>query len=116
MVEERAQHPEIDFESTLADMRERDRRDSTRADSPLKPADDAIIIDSTGLSINQVFEEMMGQVRRKRGNAVTRGRGAVGGGGRGVRSNELARVLIQTTTPAGLPGWGPRIRAGLMSR
>ena len=73
--EARAQHSEVDFKSTLADMRERDRRDSTRADSPLRPADDAIMIDSTGRSINQVFEEMMGQVRRKRGNAVARGRG-----------------------------------------
>src|SRR6266851_4258679 len=46
--EARAQHSEVDFKSTLADMRERDRRDSTRADSPLRPADDAIMIDSTG--------------------------------------------------------------------
>jgi cytidylate kinase len=73
--EERAQHPEIDFESTLAEMRERDRRDSTRADSPLKPAADAIILDSTGLSINEVFAEMMGQVLKRRGNPVTRVRG-----------------------------------------
>ena len=40
-------------------MIERDRRDSTRADSPLKVADDAIVIDSTGKSIDEVFEEMM---------------------------------------------------------
>src|SRR6185503_3847507 len=38
---------------TLADMIERDRRDSTRADSPLKVADDAIVIDSTGKSIEE---------------------------------------------------------------
>ena len=43
---------------TLSDINERDRRDSTRADSPLKVADDAIVIDSTGKSIDQVFEEM----------------------------------------------------------
>jgi cytidylate kinase len=47
---------------TLADITERDRRDSTRADSPLKAADDAIIIDSTGKSIEQVFAEMMEQI------------------------------------------------------
>ena len=47
------------YAETLADMIERDRRDSTRADSPLKAADDAIVIDSTGKSIQQVFEEMM---------------------------------------------------------
>src|SRR5215218_6275932 len=40
---------------TLAEMIERDRRDSTRTDSPLKVADDAIIVDSTGKTIDQVF-------------------------------------------------------------
>jgi len=47
---------------TLADMIERDRRDSTRADSPLKPADDAIVVDSTGKSIDEVFKEIMEKV------------------------------------------------------
>lgn len=50
------------YAETFADMIERDRRDSTRADSPLKVADDAIVIDSTGKSIQQVFEEMMGRI------------------------------------------------------
>ena len=49
---------------TLSDMIDRDRRDSTRADSPLKVADDAIVIDSTGKSIEEVFEEMMKNVHR----------------------------------------------------
>ncbi len=53
------------FAETLADMIERDRRDSTRADSPLKVADDAIVVDSTGKSINEVFEEMMERVNRQ---------------------------------------------------
>lgn len=52
------------FAETLADMVERDRRDSTRADSPLKVADDAIVIDSTGKGIDEVFEEMMSHVHR----------------------------------------------------
>ena len=47
---------------TLADMIERDRRDSSRADSPLKVADDAIVIDSTGKSIDEVFAEMMSRI------------------------------------------------------
>ena len=49
---------------TLADMIERDRRDSTRVDSPLKIADDAIVVDSTGKSIDEVLEEMMKNVHR----------------------------------------------------
>jgi cytidylate kinase len=52
------------FAETLADMIERDRRDSTRADSPLKVADDAIVIDSTEKNIQQVFEEMIANVHR----------------------------------------------------
>ena len=48
---------------TLADMTERDRRDTTRVDSPLKIADDAIVIDSTGKSIDEVFQEMMQAIR-----------------------------------------------------
>jgi CMP/dCMP kinase len=47
---------------TLADMIERDRRDSTRADSPLKIADDAVVVDSTGKSIDEVFSEMMERI------------------------------------------------------
>ena len=49
---------------TLADMIERDWRDSTRADSPLKVADDAVVVDSTGKSIDEVFSEMMGNINR----------------------------------------------------
>jgi cytidylate kinase len=63
--EERAQDAKVDFEQTFADMIERDRRDSTRIDSPLAVAKDAIVVDSTGLSIGQVFEKMMEEVERK---------------------------------------------------
>jgi cytidylate kinase len=63
--EDRALDPKADFEATFADMTERDRRDSSRADSPLKMADDAILIDSTGLSIAETFEKMLAAVKRK---------------------------------------------------
>jgi cytidylate kinase len=43
-------------------MMERDRRDSTRADSPLKVADDAIVIDSTGKTIEEVLSEMLKRI------------------------------------------------------
>ncbi|MEO7971781.1 MAG: (d)CMP kinase [bacterium] len=65
--EERAQDPTVNFEATFADMAERDRRDETRADSPLKAADDAIVVDSTGLSIDEVFAKMMAAVQEKSG-------------------------------------------------
>jgi cytidylate kinase len=52
------------YAETLAEMIERDHRDSTRVDSPLKVADDAIVIDSTGKNIEEVFAEMMTYVHR----------------------------------------------------
>jgi cytidylate kinase len=65
LAEERAGNPAATFAQTLIDLTERDRRDTTRADSPLVAADDAIVIDSTGQSIAAVFERMMASVRGK---------------------------------------------------
>ncbi len=45
-----------DYGRVLAEIRERDLRDSTRADSPLAPAHDAAIIDTDPLSISQVVD------------------------------------------------------------
>jgi cytidylate kinase len=49
----------------LEDIEERDARDSSREVSPLVPAEDAIVIDSTGTSIEDVFELVMKKVREK---------------------------------------------------
>ena len=66
-VEERARrrHREIlergeeaDYEEVLAAMRRRDKIDSEREAAPLRPADDAIIIDTTGLSIAEVLAKV----------------------------------------------------------
>ncbi|HSD45986.1 MAG TPA: (d)CMP kinase [Pyrinomonadaceae bacterium] len=62
--EDRLTNANVSFQQTMTEMIERDRRDSTRADSPLKIADDAIVIDSSGLSIEQVFARMMEHVHR----------------------------------------------------
>jgi cytidylate kinase len=67
--EEQKQDSSVSLEGTLADMTERDRRDSTRADSPLLVADDAIVISSTGLPARQVFERMMKIVRERTGHS-----------------------------------------------
>src|SRR6201993_3843444 len=45
-------------ELTAAELRERDRRDRTRAASPLAPAPDALILDSTGMSEDEVVEKV----------------------------------------------------------
>jgi cytidylate kinase len=44
------------------DMRRRDKNDSTRDLAPLKPAEDAIRIDSTGLTIEEVVDQMIAAV------------------------------------------------------
>ena len=50
--------------TVLEAIRERDRRDRTRKDSPLRPAPDATIIDSTDLSLEQVIERAAELVER----------------------------------------------------
>jgi len=65
--EEQAHGVESSFAETLAEMTERDRRDSTRSDSPLSVANDAIIIDSSGVSIDGVFDRMMLEIEKLRG-------------------------------------------------
>jgi cytidylate kinase len=45
-------------DSVLKEIRERDQRDRTRALSPLKPAEDAIVIDSTSMTLDQVIDRV----------------------------------------------------------
>jgi len=65
LAEERAHNPAATYDQTLEDITERDRRDTTRADSPLVAAKDAIMIDSTGQSIEEVFQRMMREVEKR---------------------------------------------------
>ncbi len=64
-IEGRALDKDLSFEETFAEMIDRDERDSTRADSPLVAAKDAVVIDSTGLSVTEVFDRMMTVIRDK---------------------------------------------------
>lgn len=66
LAEVRADNQEATYQQTLADITERDRRDTTRADSPLVAAADAIVVNSTGKSIDEVFREMMAIVNEPR--------------------------------------------------
>jgi CMP/dCMP kinase len=65
LAEEREHNPAASYDQTLADITERDRRDTTRADSPLLAAEDAIVIDSTGQPIDEVFRRMMSEVEKR---------------------------------------------------
>jgi len=55
-------------ESIAAELRERDQRDRTRANSPLLPAPDAVILDSTNLSEDKVLETVEELAREKLGS------------------------------------------------
>jgi cytidylate kinase len=46
------------FEQVLADQQRRDRDDSERAHAPLKPAPDSVLLDSSGLTLEQVVERL----------------------------------------------------------
>ena len=67
LAEEREHNPAATYDETLADMTERDRRDTTRTDSPLIAAADAIVIDSTGVSLADVFKKMIREIDNRRG-------------------------------------------------
>ncbi len=51
------------YEETLAEINLRDKRDVSRADSPLTIAEDAVVIDTSELDLTEVFEQMMSVVR-----------------------------------------------------
>ena len=46
---------EAELQRLVAEMRERDQRDRNRAESPLRPAEDAVILDSTAMTLDQVL-------------------------------------------------------------
>jgi cytidylate kinase len=56
----------VDLAVLLQAQEERDRRDAARDLAPMTPADDAVLIDSTGLSLEQVVDRMEAEVRRRR--------------------------------------------------
>ena len=57
--------PDVSFEAVKNDLLKRDENDSTRELAPLKPATDAVRIDSTKLSADGVVDEMMSIIRKK---------------------------------------------------
>ena len=65
LAEERQIDPAATYEETLADMTERDARDSTRVDSPLVAAPDAVVLDTTSVPIDEVLRQMMSIVEKK---------------------------------------------------
>jgi cytidylate kinase len=54
----------VTFEDTLEDVKRRDNQDSNRAHAPLKQADDAVLVDSTNMSIDETVESMIAHVKK----------------------------------------------------
>jgi cytidylate kinase len=63
LLELRPSQPELTLEAVLADMAGRDQRDAARALSPLMPAPDAVMVDTTALSQDQVLALLLEKVR-----------------------------------------------------
>ena len=57
----------VTYERVLEVIRRRDERDAGRANAPMKAAPDAILLDTTNLAIEAVFEAAVGLIKRKLG-------------------------------------------------
>jgi cytidylate kinase len=64
--EYRASGKDIDEATVLADIRKRDERDSNRSASPLKQADDAVLLDTTDLNVEQAVAAAIRIVEKNR--------------------------------------------------
>ncbi|MGF1690679.1 (d)CMP kinase [Photobacterium kagoshimensis] len=56
---------DVNFVTLLSEIQERDYRDRNRAVAPLRPADDALVLDSTELSIEQVTAQALAYIEQK---------------------------------------------------
>lgn len=56
---------EVVFDSVLQDLRERDERDSQRKNAPLKAADDAVLLDTTYMKANDVFDDIIKRIETR---------------------------------------------------
>ena len=56
---------DVDLENIIAEIKQRDHEDRTRAISPLLPAEDAIEVDTTKFSIEEVIDQVMEKINLK---------------------------------------------------
>lgn len=56
---------DVTYEAVLTDMRERDERDSNRSTAPMKPAEDALILDTSDLSADEALEQALALIEEK---------------------------------------------------
>lgn len=63
--EDRAKGYDVRYEDVLRDIRERDRRDSERAIAPLKCAEDAVVVDTSDMSPEEVVQFIRNKIQEK---------------------------------------------------
>ncbi|MCO4789273.1 (d)CMP kinase [Vibrio cholerae] len=56
---------DVKFDALLSEIQERDDRDRNRAVAPLRPAEDALVLDSTTLTIDEVVEQALQYIESK---------------------------------------------------
>jgi cytidylate kinase len=66
-LEQRAQGEPVTYEDVLELIRQRDARDAGRPASPMRPAEDAMLLDTTNLDIEAAFDAAVGLIKRKIG-------------------------------------------------
>lgn len=91
---------QITFDQVLADVERRDRGDSSRQHAPLKAADDAILVETTGLDVDQVMDRVALLIDHWRREHLKRAPG------QGLRAGKAAAPARRTHGAA--PGRGGR--------
>jgi CMP/dCMP kinase len=56
---------DVKFDDLLSEIQERDDRDRNRSVAPLRPADDALVLDSTAMTIEEVLEKSLKYIKSK---------------------------------------------------
>ena len=55
----------VEYENVLAELKQRDYNDSHRALAPLKPAEDSVLVDTTGLDLEESVEKIIKMIKEK---------------------------------------------------
>jgi len=64
-LKEKKKDQEVSFKSVVEEIKERDATDRGRADGPLKPAEDAVHIDTSNYSVEEVVEKLLAEINRE---------------------------------------------------
>ena len=66
-LERKSQGDDVTYDEVLEMIRQRDERDANRASAPMRPAEDAVLLDTTNLDIEAAFDAAVGLIKRKIG-------------------------------------------------